>query len=157
MSQIRINIHRYTVKRHTTPHPYPQSRNLLLNTARALHPESDPSLARERLHAQTQQRAAHPVLKSAHKKTHITAAPSQIHHNIPDPLPRTMISIASAAPRTIHRQIRRQQFLVARAAPRRIQSRMLQQPQQLRAAPVNKRRDPLLHRRYGEVVADRLR
>ena len=81
-----------------------------------------------------------------HKTAHITRAGAQIEHEIADPLPRPVISIAPAAPRLDHVKARIEQFSTNRARSRRIDRGVFKQPDQFARAMFGNRGVALGHR-----------
>jgi len=77
------------------------------------------------------ERADQPFLKVGHEPAHVAAAPPEIKHRIGDALARPVIGELAAAAGGKHRKPRLHKVLGPGARPRRVERRMLDQPDQL--------------------------
>ena len=121
----------------------------------ASHPDPDPALTHLGRYAELGQGADDPLLQPAHKGPHVLAALVQVQHHIDHPLARPVIGELPAPAAAMNREPGRiQQVAVLRRDPRRVEGRMLEQPDQFTGLARRDRRRPGLHDCHRRVIGD---
>ena len=103
-------------------------------------PDADAVLAGLADDAELGQRIDQPALERADEGAHVGAAAPEVEHDIGDALPGPVIGELAAAPGAMHGKARVEQIAVPRAGSRRVERRMLEQPDPLRRASLRDRR-----------------
>ncbi|MNY16473.1 hypothetical protein D3C86_1497400 [compost metagenome] len=123
--------------------------------ALALDPYADTALAHSSLDAELIQSADDPVFQTMHEGAHVLAAPIQVQHDIGHALARPVIGELPAPPRAVDREtVGGQQVVVLGRDARRIEGRMLQQPDHLLGLARRDGGDAGLHGGDGGLIVD---
>ena len=108
-------------------------------------PDADAVLAGLADDAELGERIDQPALESADEGAHVGATAPEVEHDIGDALPGPVIGELAAAPGAMHGKVRIEQIAVPCAGSRRVERRMLEQPDPLRRASLRDCRRPRLH------------
>src|SRR6185437_5372589 len=146
MREVGIDIESDAVEGHPMAHAHADGSDLALAAVRLGDPDADPAGPALALDVEERERADEPLLEPLDIAPEVGAVTLQVEHDVADALAGSMIGVLPTPAGAIDRkepgidQVRR---LGARA--RRVERRVLEQPDQLRRAAGADRRHALLH------------
>ena len=131
MCEIGRDVQRKAVERDPAFHAHAYRADLRLAPVRCVGPDADAPFGAAGLDPEQRQRVDHPAFERGDIGAYIAPAPRQVELDIADALARAVIGVSPAAARIIDRKARVEQLGGVGARPRRIERRMLEQPDAL--------------------------
>jgi len=130
MRQIRRQVHRKPVHRDPAADADTDGSDLRLIAIGAVGPDAHTPFGAPRFDTEVGQRIDDPAFDGMNKSAHIARTFAKIEHEVADPLPGAVVGVPSAAPGLDHLETGIEQFCGGGAGARRVDRRMLQQPDQ---------------------------
>src|SRR6516162_7656036 len=104
MVELGIDVECDAMIGHPAPHAHADRGDLFLTTTGPRDPDTDAAVAPLTADVEMHERVDHPLFEPVDMAAHIAVAADEIQHDIGDALAGAVISVAAAAPGSVHRQ-----------------------------------------------------